>query len=323
MEKNIPWRAIIEFLNSDRSGMDAELSAWLEERDEHKVFFEDIKVLHSLTGEVPKTFSPKKDLAWQNIEKRIIQKPARKSILPLLGRIAAAFALVLIGFSTSLIIRYSKDNNFTRVQSAMGNKTLVYLPDSSTVHLNGGTSIVYYADFLEKRYIELKGEALFDVTKDAGSPFTVHTDNLDVNVLGTKFNVMAFEEDSEMEVSLLEGKIGLSKNRRDIMTLSPGEIALYDKTARKVTKMTGDVSKVIAWSNDELIFDDNTLEEIVTYLERWYGVEIELEDALKGRHRFTFNIKTESLREMLDLINVILPIKYEINGKHVKIMNKN
>jgi transmembrane sensor len=73
----------------------------------------------------------------------------------------------------------------------------------------------------------------------------------------------------------------------------------------------------MSWSNNELIFENKTFAEIVSYLERWYGVEIEISEELAEQHRYTFRVKTESLKELLDLINVITPISYEINGKQV------
>jgi transmembrane sensor len=323
MDKNIPWNNINDHLRSERKDLSPELRDWINESDENKVFFDEAVAIQKLTNEVPDSFSPDKAMAWSKIEERVSPSKSIGRFIPLITKVAAAVVLVVVGFSLSLLISPKDQNHLTRIHAPKGHKTQIFLPDSSIVFLNGGTILAYSDNFLSNRKVELSGEALFEVRKNTDSQFTVHTGYIDVDVFGTKFNVKAYNEDPEIEISLLEGNIGLSQNDRNLGNLVPGQIAVLNKETRKLGMQKGDVAKIISWASDELIFEDKSFEEIATYLERWYGVEIELDESLKKQHRFTFNIKTESLREMLNLINVITPIDYEIKGKKVKIMKKN
>lgn len=322
MDKNIPWNNINDYLKSDRKHIPAELLDWINENEEHQEIFDEAVAIQKLTNEVPDSFSPDTAMAWSKIEERVTPSKSIRRFIPVITKVAAAIALLIVGFYISLLISPKDQNHLTTIHAPKGHKTQIFLPDSTMVFLNGGTSLAYADNFLINRKVELSGEALFEVRKNINSQFTVHTDYIDVDVFGTKFNVKAYTEDPEIEISLLEGNIGLSQNSRDLGNLSPGQIALFNKETRKIGRQKGDVVKIISWASDELIFEDKTFEEITTYLERWYGVEIELDESLKKKHRFTFNIKTESLRELLSLINVITPIEYKINGKKVKIMKK-
>lgn len=322
MDNHIPWDMINDQLRSDRKDILPELLEWINESVEHQEFYDELVSVHQLTSNVSEAFTPDRDRAWNSIENRIKPVKTMHRFVPAITKVAAAIALLLVGFSISLLIHLKDRNQFTKIHAPNGHKTQIFLPDSSIVFLNGGTSMTYADDFLSDRKVELSGEAFFEVRKNTESQFTVHTDYIDVNVFGTQFNVKAYTEDAELEISLLEGSIGLSKNSKNLVMLLPGNIAVLNKETKKIGLQKGDVAKIISWASDELIFEDKTFEEITTYLERWYGVEIELEESLKKAHRYTFSIKTESLREMLNLINVITPIEYKIQGKQVKIRIK-
>ena len=321
-DKHIPWKKITDHIRGNRNDIHPDLLNWINESIENQVFFDELVAAYQLTTNIPEPFNPDKGRAWANIEERIRPDNAIQRYIPAISKVAAAIIILVLGFSLSLLIRSQDTDQLTKIHAPKGQKTQIFLPDSSIVFLNGGTSLTYANDFINDRKIELSGEALFVVRKNTHSQFTVHTQFIDVNVFGTQFNVKAYPEDPDLEISLLEGTISLSKNSKNLMDLSPGHIAVLDKATKKIELHRGDVSKIISWSHDELIFEDKTFEEIITYLERWYGVEIELDELLQGQHRFTFNVKTESLRELLKLINVITPIDYKIDGKKVKITKR-
>jgi ferric-dicitrate binding protein FerR (iron transport regulator) len=324
MDKMIPWNRIVEYVRSGRKDVDNELESWINESQEHKDLFNELLVVHELNDKKPEPFSPDTKKAWKTIIERVNTSTIRPGSGSIMLKIAAAIILLMLGFSISLLIdrKIEDSNSLTRIQAPNGQKAHVMLPDSSTVILNGGTTLVYANNFLSDRKVELSGEALFDVKKSEGKHFIVQTDHIDVDVYGTLFNVKAYGKDAEIEIALVEGKIGLSQNGQTISDLSPGQAAIYNKASNSIMRKHENMSKIIAWSNDQLIFEDMTFQEIATYLERWYGVEIELQESLKKQHRYTFNVKTESLRELLNLISLITPIDYKIDGKNVKILKK-
>ena len=324
MDKMIPWNKIVEYVRNGRKDADSELENWISEIQEHADFFNELLAIHELNKNIPDAFLPDKDKAWSSITHRVNKSKARPRLGQMMMKVAAAIILLMLGFSLSLLIdqKVEVGHGLTRIQAPNGQKAHIMLPDSSTVILNGGTTLVYADNFLSERKVELTGEALFEVKKSDEKYFTVHTDRIDLDVYGTLFNVKAYSKDAEIEIALVEGKVGLSQNGQAISDLSPGQVAIYNKESNSIMRKHENMSKIIAWSKDQLIFEDMTFEEIATYLERWYGVEIELQESLKKQHRYTFNVKTESLRELLNLISLVTPIDYKINGKNVKILKK-
>ena len=208
----------------------------------------------------------------------------------------------------------------TEVLAANGQKTQIILPDSSVVHLNGGTRIRYNNSFGEKnRSVELEGEAYFDVHKNSQKAFIVHTRELDVKVYGTSFNVNAYNDDQTVEVALKRGSVGIEQNDKEVLRMKPGQLAVYSKTKEQFNLQTEDINLISAWTNNELVFNKTPFNLICKYLERWYGVEITLSDELVDNEKYTFKVKTESLHEVLELISVLKSIKYKIDGTKVLI----
>ena len=194
------------------------------------------------------------------------------------------------------------------------------LPDSSVVHLNGGTTVRYNNSFgKENRYLELNGEGYFDVRKNTHKAFIVHTKELNVKVYGTSFNVSAYNDDQTVEVGLKRGSVGIERNEKEILRLKPGQLATFNKNNSQFDLQNGDMNMISAWTNNELVFEEKPFNLICKYLERWYGVSIDVSNDLIDSEKYTFKVKTESLNEALGLINEIKPIKYEINGEKVKI----
>lgn len=316
----IPWNHIQQKLRSPNLAEDETLRNWLVEDVENETFLGDLKVIFSITGSVPDSFEPQKEMAWQRIVKRVSIKKRRFDVIGITLRVAASFLLIALGIGGVYFLQNSKnDNSFTEVYSPSGHKTMVLLSDSSQVWLNGGTRIKYFADFTKSRNVELIGEALFHVTKNPSSLFTVKSKDLRIEVYGTTFNVHGYENDLVSEISLVEGSVSLFRDEQLVKKMKPGEVITYDANSNKFTSYQGNLRQITSWRSDELIIQDETFANIVKYLERWYGVEITIDKSLNQNLRMSFKVKTESFIELLSIINHITPISYEINGKQVKI----
>ena len=323
MEGQIPWGKIQYYLQHREDGLDETFVAWLVEKEENAQLWEEIKLTYALTGNLPKPFEPNKNTAWEQIENRIATKSRKISINQFFLRVAASILLVLIGASASwLILRQNQNNQFTEVYSPYGHKTMVILPDSSKVWLNGNTKMRYQTNFADSRDVQLSGEALFNVTKDKKHVFTVQSDNVKVEVYGTQFNFKHYPDDKDAEVSLLEGSVGLFNKSKLLAQMKPGEVADYNLKNDVVRVSQKDIGPIVSWSKDELIIDNQRFEEVLKYLERWYGVNITTSKDLKIDQRLSFKVKTESLQELLSIIDKISPIQYKIDGKQVLISKK-
>lgn len=318
MADQTPWENILNKLQNRGESEDEALTNWLSENKDNQDILNDLQVIYSISGNTPEPFETENDKAWQKIKKRISFQQKNKPYIKLLFRIAASFLLVALGVGGSLLMR-QPDQSFTEVFSPYGHKTMVLLPDSSQVWLNGNSKLRYNTNFKASRYVELTGEGLFKVTKSPHSLFTVKSQDLKVEVYGTTFNVKSYPEDQVSEVALVEGSVGLFHNEELMKRMVPGEAVTYNVSENKLGQSTFDVKQITSWRTDELIIENETFENVIKYLERWYGVEITLDRSLMNHSKLSFKVKTESLIELLSIINHITPITYEINGKQVKI----
>lgn len=323
MEEKIPWEKIKYYLKNIDANWDDEFISWLNEKEENKQIWEEIKLTYNLTGNLPKPFKPNKKSAWEKVDQRTSVNTKKLTINKFFLRIAASIILVLFGASASwLIFHTEQSNQFTEIYSPFGHKTMVILPDSSKVWLNGNTHIKYKTNFTTSRDVFLVGEALFKVTKDKKHAFSVQSDHLKVKVYGTEFNFKHYKNDTEAEVSLLEGSVGLFSNNKLLTKMQPGQVAEYNTQKQALQISKKDINPIISWSSDELIIDNKKFEDVLKYLERWYGVNIKTSKDLNIKQRLSFKVKTESLQELLSIIDKISPIQYKVEGKQV-IISKN
>lgn len=201
-----------------------------------------------------------------------------------------------------------------------GEKTRLVLPDGTKVWLNGGSKLFYATTFnREDRRVYLEGGGYFEVNKKDKMKFTVQTANVEVVVMGTKFQVTDYGEEKGVEVALLEGQVKIYNNKQEqITTLLPKQVAHISKETGHCEVINGDAEMCCLWVQNKLIFQNADIFEVVRKLERWYGVNIALiPQAVK--HHYTFTLKTESLRETLYLIDELTPIVYTIKGEEVVI----
>ncbi len=203
----------------------------------------------------------------------------------------------------------------TSVVTENGQRSKLILPDSSVVWLNSGTTLSYNPDFAaNNRDIYLTGQAFFDVRRNEKLPLLVHCSELVVKVLGTRFDVSAYPGDSKINVVLEEGSVQLLPERmkeRSYM-LSPGEMAELDLAAGKIVTGKVDVEKYTAWKSGLLVFKNDPMGEVIEKLERWYNVRIKVADPAVYNSIFTATIRTESLEQMIRLIEYSCPLSFSM-----------
>lgn len=323
MENQVPIDKIIRNIASNGVEYSKEVQQWMEVDKDNKKVYQDLFNIWQITGSFPERYSPDRPKAWQKVQNQIHAHKRKYFLYRRIGQIAAAILVIFLSVWTGTELNnWNQKSLYTEVISPAGQKTRIILPDSSIVLLNGNSKIRYNQNFNENnRKVELKGEGYFEVRKDESSQFIVSTSELNVIVFGTTFNVKSYADDQTVEIGLKNGKVGIEKNQKEILQLNPGEVASFDKKGQKMVVKNMDVELVSAWTREEMIFEEKSLEEIITYIERWYGVEIQASPKLLDGELFTFKVKTESLNELLKLINLLKPIQYQVNGKQVTITN--
>ncbi|MBO9727260.1 MAG: DUF4974 domain-containing protein [Chitinophaga sp.] len=226
------------------------------------------------------------------------------------------------------------------VQSLPGERKSLVLADGTKVNLNVNSQLQLHPQFKQGvREITLQGEAFFDVHQDAQHPFIIHTTHMDVKVLGTTFNIMAYQNDTKTETSLISGavEITLKSKPGNHIVLKPNEKITLENgvlPANNSNSMAIQVSKTslqsknqliaeTAWTNDKLAFNDETLAEVAHKLERWYGVQIQVDSTIADNYHYTAVFEKETLPQTLHILQLILPFQYTIHGTEVKISKQN
>lgn len=209
------------------------------------------------------------------------------------------------------------------VEAPQGSRTQMTLPDGTKVWLNAGSKISYTQGYsLVNRLVMLVGEGYFEVAHNEQLPFRVSSKDLQVSVLGTKFNFRDYSTDAEAIVSLAEGKVALndlSHPGKETVYLTPNQRAVMDKQTGKISVEDYTASNAIQWTNGNLIFDGEPLMDIVKDLERSYNVEITISDKKLLTLRFYGNFvrQEQSLNEVLDALSATGKIHYKAEGRNI------
>jgi transmembrane sensor len=243
------------------------------------------------------------------------------------AKIAAVFSLLLV---SALLISYwnfgSEKVEFIGTtpweikNNKRGERSEFLLPDGSHVHLNYESQIRFPLEFDENyRVVELRGEAFFQVVKNSDKPFIVKVNNLETEVLGTSFNIKSLENSPTTEISLVTGKVKVyvQENPSKIIYLSPGDQLRYDDRTKELISGEFNLDKVTSWKEGTLIFENSSLAEFIDKLERWYGVEVQLDGKSNEEWKINGRYQNEKLDDILKGLSFVYGIKYTINGKNV------
>jgi ferric-dicitrate binding protein FerR (iron transport regulator) len=209
-----------------------------------------------------------------------------------------------------------------QVITPYGKRTQVALPDGSHIWLNSGSQISYPPEFSGKtREVYLSGEAFFDVAKNAEKPFYVITKDIKIKVLGTRFNVSAYEDEQSVQAVLLEGQVSIGENAFLAKTaeMMPGERSVYHKPDGSFSKGKADVNYFTSWLYGYLIFENEPTPDVFKKLERYYNRPIVVEEGLSN---ITFSGKLdlkEDIEEVLQTITYSSQVKISREGDLYKV----
>ena len=208
---------------------------------------------------------------------------------------------------------------YTYVSVKAGSKSVIMLPDGSRVSLNGNSRLRYNIMPGEHREVVLmKGEAYFDVAKDANCPFRVHVNDMQIEVLGTKFNVRC--QRREVETALFSGAVRLTaKGLSESYRLFPGRKSIYQPSARSMQICDNDTDIDGRWKDGYLAFDSEPLREVLRKIEDWYGVHIMLNNKQIGDDLLTGAFYHETLESVLSSLSMQYKFKYTINHDQIEI----
>lgn len=214
---------------------------------------------------------------------------------------------------------------WNKIVTAAGGEYSFVLSDGTRVWLNAESELEFPVDFVGKeRVVRLKGEAYFEVERDEDFPFIVEAGDTRTRVLGTSFNVKAYEEDEAVSTTLLTGKVELSSVRGEgnAAILTPGMQGTWMKTGGEIQVRKVATDKVMAWREGLFLFDNEKLSEVIKILERWYGVSFVYDKAKDKEHVFSGSFsKDEPLNGILDILTYAGGPKFKMVGNVVEVID--
>lgn len=191
---------------------------------------------------------------------------------------------------------------FNTISTPRGGEYQVILPDGSKVWLNAASSVKFPVSFagLRERELELRGEAYFDVVKNAKQPFIVKTPTQQVEVLGTQFNINSYTDEKEVKTTLLEGSVKISTELKSETILKPGQQAIHHQDKKIVVRPADETA--VAWKKGLIKFSNADLQSIMRQISRWYDLEIRYEAPISSK-RFNGGISRGS--NLADVLKIL------------------
>ena len=312
---------IVRLFNGTISSEEKErLAVWCGESAENKQTFVRIKNIWDAAHPA----FPAQDIYVDQAEAKIlrkIRKGKREQTRFLVWWQRAAAVIVIPLLVTSLYLffnRQSKEDVVSRQEIIVpkGTYTKVTLPDKSTVWLNSGSKLSYSVPFEKsKRETFLEGEAFFEVKANRKRPFIVVTDGISITATGTKFNVDAYLSDTLRTITLEEGRVFIESPQLHKKTeMDINRQFVWNTNTNRYNVHTVDATLYGKWKEGILIFRDETLENIFKRVARTFNVDISVKDPVLAKQRYRATFEQESLNEILELLRMSAPIRYDFKG---------
>jgi ferric-dicitrate binding protein FerR (iron transport regulator) len=352
---------IYKYLNGTASKNELNsLLAWLKSKKESIIIFNEIVAIWEQSN---KTVNDHIDteLALSRLNKKInhfkeAKNHSDRRLITRLVNVAAAFViLIAMSFFVKYILLKPSSKplniNYITVYTPPSQKSQLTLSDGTMIWLNSGTKIKYSSQYgLQTRDIYLEGEAFFQVAKNPGKPFFVHASSITVRAVGTSFNIKCYASDKTIETTLVEGQVQISGEKKSGLEtkpffLSPNEKAVFSKQNQKIQIARFEEAKPIAkplkeeiipfyyeqktilseisWKDQQLVFENETFGDLAKRLERWYNMNIRINDDRLLGNRYTGKfVNNESIEQVLLVIGRTTPIIYTIDKDNVIIDSK-
>ncbi len=215
---------------------------------------------------------------------------------------------------------------YNELKTPRGGGYKLQLADGTEVWLNAGSSIRFPVSFTEEsRQVYLEGEAYFEVSHD-GSPFTVSTANMDVRVLGTSFNISAYADEPLLKTTLVEGKVRVElKNQEDSplnsLVLSPDQQAILNRSESALSAVEVNASLYTSWMQGKLEFHNESLDQVMLRLARWYDFEYEFENPEAKAFHFSARLNNgENISTIIEMLEMTTDVKFELRDQKIVVL---
>jgi len=353
MDVPINWRLLAKFLSGECNYQEKnQVEVWLKADPRNRQFTETLRAAWNVTE--PKIKISDTQQLWEQLsenagidqvlreksikaEKKpdpeILKWPLASPIFAVpVWRYAAIFLICLLSalyfFSDDILVLLGMRGPSEIKTIAIGNaqRDNVTLSDGTKIVLDAGSKLSYPSQFTgNTREVFLAGEAFFEVTSDPEKPFIINADHAVIKVLGTKFNIRAWQAEGRVTVTVAEGRVSLYPEKQGIdksVTLSEGFASTLPVRGQPTVPQLVDVRKSWSWMRNEVYFEDKPLHEILVQLERWYDVKFEVQDSTVIDDRLTVHLTEKPLEDHLILIGALVDAHFNRAGNVYRLVMK-
>ncbi|NOY97504.1 MAG: DUF4974 domain-containing protein [Chlorobi bacterium] len=295
---------------------------WLNLSESNRKLYNDLKEIWLATGVGNNADHYNIEKAIAEFRSRTGHQVKRARMFKLYGLLKYAAIIILL---MALPVTYftgkkaaMRDDSVTTITCAFGDKSTVTLPDGSQAWLNSGSTLTFKNNFhSDSRLVYLEGEAYFSVKKNEELPFVVKAADVEVEVLGTKFNMKAYPDEAYISTTLVEGSIKIKSSTQQAV-VKPNQMVVFDNTSKKMAIYSlNDISAETGWKDGRLVFRNESLGELEHKLERWFDVDIVFADELVKKRRFSGILERESILEAVSYFNYSKYVGYKIEGNEI------
>ena len=309
-----------------------QLAAWLKERPEHQQIYEETAELWKLSqGYKDTPLVVNTASAWDKLEGQLDaqnppqsnQPPSHRVVKMRPWRMVASMAAAVTVLVASWFYFQNTPSNIDApdlifATTTANEKQEVKLPDGSRIWLNANSKLSYATAFTD-RNVSLEGEAFFEVERDEKRPFTITAGGAKTTVLGTSFNIRAYPEEAETEVTVQTGSVevaplAVAKTTQPIL-LTAGLSGVYKKEKQQIEQRAAPVSNALAWQNKRLEFDYTPMSEVEIALERYFNIDIELSNQALLNCDFDGTYNDPKLEEILEILQYSLEAEIKKENK--------
>lgn len=289
------------------------------QNERHYRKMQDVFIASHLLDPIDNT---QQERVWKQLMEKIKIRRKTTSNLRIITRwVAAAAFIVFVYLIGSQISGHMGSTGQHIITSDFNKQLFVVLNDGSKIWLNKDTRLSYSKDYgKKKREVYLTGEAYFEIAKDVSKPFVLKTRHMDINVLGTQFNVKAFDNDPETVTTLVEGSIRIQTSENEKIILQPGQQLCYETNSKKIKVHDVHSEQYTEWKNHQIVFNEELFENVLTRLEKEYNLVIHLQNEKLANRKITAKFDAnEKPEKILSILQSSLSFKYFIENDTINI----
>jgi len=307
-------------MGSASKGEQRDLLNHLRASEKHQLAFTEQKEAWKLDEN--KVISLSTWNAWKNVEQKLSSPKSSRNVWLKAALSIASLIIIALGIGLTFLVN-NINQQFVTIQTQKGQNVEVFLPDSTKVYLNANSSLKYNAWLYSyDRNVEMEGEAFFNVTKQSSGRFQVNVETVNVKVLGTRFNVNAYNKKEQVEVVLEEGQVELTldHDKHFRKRMKPGDRAVIQLVGNSIVLDTVNPVVFSSWKEGVLYFHDQKLDIFFARLENRYGVQFELDDDIRLQQlSINMTIRNDKMEDVLNIIELTLPVKMITENNHIKV----